>query len=285
MRGTYRLRVAVEDLRIRWLGLKARSTVSRFPTVKVKSAHGLSAPLIVTLTSYPPRYPNLGKTLKSLLDQTVRADRTILWIDDQDIASLPEEVLALRSYGLEILPAANLRSYNKLIPALEKWPDANFVTADDDIYYPPSWLKNLTDVAQNYPNDVIAARMHLASIDTNGSFKKYCEWQLASDFKLAPTSDTRVFPTGVGGVLYPPGAFDATVFDKNLLTKLAPHADDIWFFWMARKAGTQQRRSDRWFDIVTWPGSQNIGLYSDNLLGDGNDRQMRAMTEHFGSVP
>ncbi|NQX93392.1 MAG: hypothetical protein HRT64_00430 [Erythrobacter sp.] len=108
---------------------------------------------------------------------------------------------------------------------------------------------------------------------------------MASHLQTAPDSQSRLFPTGVGGVLYPPGAFDKQVTDENLFMKLAPRGDDIWFFWMARLAGTQQRRTEEWFDLLEWPSSQEVALAADNLHGDGNDRQIRAMEEHFGPVP
>ncbi|MFD2440114.1 hypothetical protein ACFSS8_08530 [Paracoccus kondratievae] len=44
--------------------------------------HGLRAPLIVSLTSYPARFASLHLVLRSVLQQTVRADRVILWLDE-----------------------------------------------------------------------------------------------------------------------------------------------------------------------------------------------------------
>lgn len=283
--GSYRLRMFQGAVRKQVRKWRALASVRQFPRLSSRQPHGLDAPLIVTLTSYPPRFAYLANTIRSLLDQTVAADQTVLWIAHQDMALLPGDVRALEAHGLIIRGCDDLQSYKKLIPALEEDPDRYFVTADDDVYYPENWLRALVDGARNHQAEVIAGRVHLAAIDALGRFVPYKEWELASDRLVAGTSDTRLFPTGVGGVLYPPGAFSPEVTDRSLFLELAPRGDDIWFFWMARLAGTNQRRAGVWFDITEWPRTQKVALYSENLLGKGNDRQLEAMFAHFGPVP
>ncbi len=80
--------------------------------------HGLPGELIVSLTSYPPRFRTLDLTLRCLLTQTVRPDRVILWIAEADMAKLPPAVVALVEYGLDIRACKDTRSYKKIIPAL-----------------------------------------------------------------------------------------------------------------------------------------------------------------------
>jgi hypothetical protein len=41
-------------------------------------------------------------------------------------------------------------------------------------------------------------------------------------------------PTGVHGVLYPPGCFDPQAFDLELLQELSLANDDLWFAVMRR---------------------------------------------------
>lgn len=285
MRGTYRLRLLSQAVRKRWLKFQADRAVRRFPTIAKSKGHALSGSLIVTLTSYPPRFPHLAKTLRSLLDQSISADRTILWLAAKDINALPDDVLSLKTHGLEIRSTRDIKSYKKLIPALELWPNAHFVTADDDVYYPPDWLENLANAAADHPGEVIAGRAHLAHLNERGMLRPYSCWQLASDLEVVTDPIARFFPTGVGGVLYPPGAFNSQVTNSDLFTRLAPRGDDIWFFWMSRMAGTKQRRIRQWFDVIEWPSTQDVALAVDNLHGDGNDRQIQAMEKHFGPVP
>jgi len=286
MRGTYRIKRFLHRRKMRRLLSEAERQVARFPTITQRKAHGLGHPLIVSLTSYPPRYDFLTKTIRSLLDQTVKADHTILWIDQSDEAApLPQSVLDLRERGLEIRSCPDWRSYSKLIPALAEHPEATIVTTDDDVFYRPDWLETLVETSKRHPKEVVGTRLHLAPLKVDGRFENYSDWTLASHLQSAPDAGSRLFPTGVGGVLYPPGAFDPQVMDDALFMRLAPRGDDIWFFWMARMAGTTQRRTAQWFDLVEWPSSQDVALAVDNLHGEGNDRQIRAMEEHFGPVP
>lgn len=285
MRGTYRLRLLYRKLRQRWLEWQAERAVARFPKIESPQPHGLASPLIVTLTSFPPRFPVLGKTLKSLLDQETRPDRVVLWLAHDDLAQLPQDVLALEAHGLEIRSCSDTRSYKKLIPALAEWPEAHFVTADDDVYYPPDWLTGLVETARAHPRDVVATRAHMATVDPEGALTSYSEWELATSAQLARRAEDRLFPTGVGGILYPPGSLHPDVSDEAQFRALCPNGDDIWFFWMARKAGTRHRRTQAWFDVVEWPTDHRISLSDDNFLGDGNDRQIKATEAALGVLP
>lgn len=99
--------------------------------------HGLPVPLVVSLTSYRPRFGTLALTLRSLLLQTVRPDAILLWIGHGDADAVPEEVRALCAHGVRIRTCEDLRCYTKLIPALREDPERCIVTVDDDTYYRP----------------------------------------------------------------------------------------------------------------------------------------------------
>ena len=81
---------------------RALREIALYPRYARPRPHGLPAELIVSLTSYPKRYGTLDRTLKSLLDQTVRPDRLILWVADDHRAALPKSVTELRSETFEI---------------------------------------------------------------------------------------------------------------------------------------------------------------------------------------
>lgn len=285
MRGTYRLKLLYRRFRAKYLLAKAKRSVQRFPTVKQARRHGLPSPLVVTLTSYPPRFGDLGKTLRSLLDQQVAADRVEVWIAHDDAKRLPPDIRALENHGLVIRHCRDIRSYKKLIPALEEDSGNFYVTADDDVHYPPDWLRNLVAASKRNPKTVIGSRTHMAHRRPDGSLAPYAEWQMATDRTVSVGTDQMLFPTGVGGILYPPDCFHKEVLDEGAFMELCPRGDDIWFFWMARSAGTAHRRTAGWFDIVEWPNTQDVALYNKNLLADGNDRQIRAMEARFGPVP
>jgi hypothetical protein len=279
-----RIRGKADQVRGRWATWRALRSVEAFPTVRTRRPHGLGACLIVTLTSYPPRYPSLALTLRSLLDQTVPADRVILWVDAENMPPLPENVLALRDAGLEIREAEGLRSYNKLVPALRAFPDAVLVTADDDVYYPPDWLAQLTALAAAEPGAVLAHRCHMAVADEDGRLRPYKDWELLTAETRSRSPRELLFPTGVGGILYPPGSLAPEVLDTALFTELCPSADDVWFFWMARRAGAVHRRVASSWRILSWPRSQEVALFHSNKHGNGNDQAIRRIEGTLGPV-
>ena len=55
--------------------------------------HSLDKELIVSLTSYPKRFDILPITIQSLLNQTVKPDRIILWLYEKDYFRLPASAL------------------------------------------------------------------------------------------------------------------------------------------------------------------------------------------------
>lgn len=283
MRGAWRMHNFFNEQKQKQRLRRAMKAIARFPNVDSSRLHGLDAPLVVTLTSYPPRFATLGMTLRSILDQTVRPDRTILWLTKNDLFYLPDEIHGLTAHGLEIRTCADLRSYKKLIPALEMFPDAWFVTADDDVYYPPGWLEDLVGQAER--STVVATRVHMAELDASGRFKPYSDWVMNTHHLRTDSPSARLFPTGVGGVLYPPNAFSKEVMDKDAFMRLCPYGDDIWFFWMARLAGCGHTRTRSGFDILAWPHSQDVGLFQENQINSRNDPQIRNMEQVFGPIP
>jgi hypothetical protein len=250
------------------------------PVRNAGAAHGLSSPLIVSLTSYPARFGFLPLTLKTLLSQSIRPDRVVLWIAEADAERLTPEILSLRRHGLEIRFCEELRSYNKLIHSLEHFPDSYIVTADDDLHYPRDWLKRLVDAAGN-PREVICLRAHRIRLGEDGLPRPYLEW----DWRIAEEASDLVFPTSGGGALYPPSLFrDRTILDRRFM-EICPTADDIWFYWMMRMNGGVGRKVGPSRRYVSWPVDPGGTLAQENVGNGGNDRQIARMIEAFGFPP
>lgn len=232
--------------------------------------------MIVSLTSHAKRFPTLPLTLKSLLTQSIRPDRLILWLAEADATVLPESVASLRREGLEIRCCEDLRSYKKIIPSLVSFPDADIVTADDDVYYWSDWLKELILAAERFPGDVVAHRLH-RMLDSDQAIRPYREWPKKIRDQ---TKDRYNFATGIGGIFYPAGCFHPDVLKQSDFMRLCPDADDVWLYWMVRLNGRFELHSGTRREPVTWPGSQAAGLWRRNKKG--NDAQIHAMTETYG---
>ncbi|MBZ9848999.1 acyltransferase family protein [Mesorhizobium sp. CA14] len=248
----------------------------RWPLRGQGRPHGLPDDLIVSLTSYPKRFATLHLTLRCLLSQTVVPDRVILWVTAEDATQLPASVTNLNAQGLEIRFCTDIRSYKKIVPALLAFPKAYIVTADDDVYYSSRWLEQLVQLAGE--KTVVFHRAHQVTFDDAGRMQPYDQWL----FDVSETTGM-LFPTGVGGVLYGPKSLSAETVDEELFIKLSPQGDDIWLFWMGRRAGSKYvKTSTRWTELP-WKGSQASGLYLTNVGAGRNDIQIKKMISHFGA--
>lgn len=253
-----------------YVGLRRKSRPRR--------RHGLAAPLVVSVTSYARRFPTLPLTLKCLLSQSVAADRVVLWVGEEDAKCLTSDIVALQSDGLTIRVCEDLGPYTKIIPALVAYPGHYIATADDDVYYGATWLEQLVSHERG-SREVLCHRAHRIRLGADGLPLPYRSWEMETRY-ARPSA--LIFPTGNGGVLYPPGTLDPEVVNTQLFRSICPDADDIWLYWMMRRSGAVARRigSSRFYP--TWKGTQAVALWQRNVAGGGNDRCIKAMTARFG---
>jgi hypothetical protein len=242
----------------------------------VPHQHILPGQLVVSLTSHPPRFPMLGQALRSILDQDMRPDVTVLWLSRAEFAALPADIL--RMDGLTIRQCEDIRSYKKLIPALEEYPRAWILTADDDLIYPRTWVRSFVEASrQTDDGDEILLRRgrHIAAWPSS-----YNTWLLAMEaIPMGKAHD--IFPTSCHGMLVPPGEMGISeVLNREKFKALAPMNDDIWWYWMGLMAGSRFRviPGDPIRDLPTG----RDGLWSQHNRDGGNDRQIAAMIEAYG---
>ena len=181
--------------------------------------------IIISITSYPLRINTVHITINSLITQTIKADKIILWLAKEQFPNLeqelPQPLINLKKYNFSIEWYHDIRSYKKLIPALKKYPDAIIVTADDDNIYQSTWLEKLIASYKQHPNDIHAHRVtkffYHNGFDAIGGGSFYANASYLN--KLV----------GVGGVLYPPHCFSQNILNESLMMQLAPTNDDQWF--------------------------------------------------------
>jgi hypothetical protein len=244
------------------------------------ASHTLPAPLYISLTSYPPRFSQLNRTLLGLMNQSVRPDGIFLWISHADKSRLPTETVKLcASSCVQLRFCEDLKSYKKIIPMLREFPDAFIVTADDDHYYDRNWLARFVEAFCGDLSVVLCQRAHRIVLGANGLPEAYLSWRWAIWY---PLLSPLVFPTGVEGVMYPPGVFHRDVLRDDLFRQDCPNADDLWLYWMVRLNGGMAKKIG-WFPRgFDWPGTQQCALYRQNLLSSGNDRQIKNLIERYG---
>lgn len=194
--------------------------------------------IIVSLTSFPAAIPYAYKAIQSILNGSVLPDKIILYLTFAQFKEngIPKELIELskknnifeiRNYDKDI------RSYRKLIPALNDFPDAVIVTIDDDVAYHKSMLSDLLQLHAQYPNAILAHRAKL--IKPGKPYRKWRKYRWYHFLSQRIHSNFKNIQTGVGGVLYPPHTLKKEMLDLALFTQIAPTTDDIWF-WAAAVA-------------------------------------------------
>lgn len=259
------------------------SILPKKPLPKIEDA--THPELVVTLTSYGRR---VGTTvihvLKSLLLQSYRPDRIILWLDNVNfsVENIPLKLARFCcKYRIEIRFCEDLRSYKKLIPALDLCPNDILVTVDDDLVYKRDFLKGLYEAHLETPAYILCTLAHCPKFEGR-RFLPYKEWgQNVTEMGNKP-----IFPLGGAGTLYPPNSLYRDVAKKDLFLTLAPQADDIWFWAMAIMAGTRHRLigfgySFYQIDLLYQKMHENSSLMASNLHRDFNDVQIKNIMRHY----
>lgn len=217
----------------------------------------------VSMTSYGKRIASVWKTIETIGLGTVKPRRVILWLDDgAAVADPPASLRRLQARGLEIRRCRDYGPHKKYFPyvnaVLPNEPERTLVTADDDVYYPPSWLAEL--LAAHRPHEVTAFRARIRSDAPYGS------WPLC---RTSEPSE-HVFATGVSGVAYPPELLHTLKAHGDAFTKVCPRADDYWLHYAAVATGIPIRQvrdvAAYWWEVVL---ASNRGLWDGE--GCAND--------------
>lgn len=246
--------------------------------------------VIISLTSFPQRIYEIHYTLYSLLTQTVKPQKVILWLAKEQFPNLekdiPEKVLKLKENGLSIEWCEDLRSYKKLIPTLQKYPNKTIVTADDDIFYERNWLEILMNSHNQNPDEIIAHRAHRIKLNKNG-IAPYKKWRKRINGTKASYLN---FLTGAGGVLYPANCFHKDICNVGMFKELAPQADDVWFWAMAVLNRTKTFVPKEHIKELTYINPERergltneITLFTLNKKG-GNDLQIEKIINHYPQI-
>lgn len=235
--------------------------------------------LIVSLTSFGQRIESVDVTLNSLLQQSLQPSEIILWLAWGEI--IPESLKFYESLGVSIQRCEDLKSYKKLVPCLNSYPDDVIVTADDDTIYPRKWLSDLVRAYLKDPNKIHCHRAHFMTFDESGLIKPYKEWLWRANGIRGAYNE--LFPTGVGGVLYPPNSLHADATNVRLFRELSPKADDIWFRVMALLNGTIPSKirshTPEFPETVNNQKDSKLGPY--NVGAGGNDEQFKACLNYY----
>lgn len=181
--------------------------------------------IIASLTSYGKRLDYVHLALETILKQTVKPDKIVLWLAHGE--RVPKWV---KEMPVEIRFCHDVKSYNKIIHSLREFPEDIIITFDDDLLYPKNLIEVLMESYRQHPNDISAVRCHRILMN-DGRPQSYLVWRkmiVDNMFK-----EYNFFTSG-HGTLFPPHVFNDEVFNEEAFMSLAPRADDVWLNAMAR---------------------------------------------------
>ncbi len=247
--------------------------------------------IIVSLTSFPARINDVKYTIFSLMQQTIKPNKIILWLGEDKFKlrekDLPKDLLKLRENGLLIKFVKDIGSYTKLIPTLQQYPGSLIITVDDDIFYPKTLVEDLYTEYSNNPDCIVAHRVHRVRI-CDKKIAPYSDWDFA--VKTVPSNPSYLnFLTGVGGVMYDSTLLYKDVLREDIFMRYCPKADDIWFYVMAVLQGTKIKMVPKGAYKLLYvnPDKEISGentLLSHNVREGGNDVQFNSLCELYPEV-
>lgn len=274
---------------------------------------------IVSLSSIPPRFPGLPRTLQSLVNQTVPPEQVILYLSshytrfpdwDGTLPDVPEGV-DIRVVEDDFGPAT------KLLPALRDFAgeDLDILFCDDDQIYQPYLAEALLQGRLDHPEACIGASGMLDYLPPDGKaqrsyaqtprlipFPKYRNlWfltRLLATLTLQALTRRpwpeplrkRVLRAGWAdgfegwmGVLVRPEFFPDEVFD---IPDFARPVDDVWLSGHATRLGHPPWIVGGLFQPTLMPIStddhdNHTALYQSEFGGVHRDQSNRDTVRHF----
>lgn len=242
--------------------------------------------VIVSMTTFPARIEYVHLAIKSLLNQTVKPGKIILWLAKEQFrdVEIPSQLRELCSYGLEIrFCEEDLLAHKKYYYTMWEFPDKLIVTYDDDIIYPEDSLEKLLKMHRQHPNAIICNRGREIAIE-NGSVAPYRYWKVSGRVP-AGVPTYRVMASTGAGTLYPPHCMPEETFDIEKIRALALTADDLWMKVMSIKGQIPVVKSQtRGKGLCVSKGKQDVTLAHQNVDQSLNDRVMQALLKQYPEI-
>ncbi|MDE6292860.1 MAG: glycosyltransferase [Bacilli bacterium] len=237
--------------------------------------------VIVSLTSFPGRINIVWKTIVTLLNQTYKPNKIILWLSENQFESkesLPKKLRILEDYGLEIrMVPEDFKSHKKYLYAFQEFPDDYVLLVDDDILYPSDTIEAL--MKNISPNKVHCSYGSIIKYDENGKPANYENWQSVLHIYSGPDF---FFGSG-GGTLLMPSNLYSEVVDIEKAMELCPYADDIWLNTMCRlsEVKIEKVRTGLIFPSIN---NDKETLYRKNIGENQNNAQLKKIISKYPTL-
>lgn len=257
---------------------------NKLPGNKIRhTIEGRKRKLIVSLTSFPARINKVWLPIESILRQTIKPDAIFLCLYKGEFngkESLPVSLLRQKKRGLQIIFCTeNLIPHMKYFYTMSEFPDADIITIDDDVFYPPDLIEKHERWNLMYPGSIICPVTRKMRIH-NSSLRPYSEWDYV---RINTKPSMQNLTMGVGSAFYPAGSVNQEVFNSEILKELSLWADDLWLKIMSFKNNTgvvsMAGEYSRFFIPVIHKKTSQL---MDSNIGEGrNDKIFSDLLRHY----
>ena len=237
------------------------------------------ADYVVSLTTYPARVGNVWRVIEMAANQRGIQDKYAICLylikSEFEGIDLPAKIKELQARGLTVkFNEENLKCHNKYFYAFKDYPEKTIITIDDDLQYNHHSISGLIKKNKEYPDCIIYNRGN--RILKN---EPYNNWPFVEKL-TCPQHD--VFPTGVGGVLYPPHCCNRFVTDMEVIKKTCLRADDLWLNFMSRLNHIKVVQTGLKSTYMVLPDTSQqtaLWLVNNDVVQVGNDVQINEITK------
>jgi hypothetical protein len=259
----------------------------------VKKAHNAQRQtgVVVSFTAIPARVKQLRFTVLSILNGSVIPKLVVLYVASDTrkaITRLDDSILdeLVSAKFLEIRVVKDVGPHTKLIYALQDFPNEAVVVCDDDIIYPFEWLDDLNKRYEEVRNEkvIVTRRAHRIVRDMTGKVLPYKEWEKETQLCSDNPVHQDIFPTGTGGVLYPPNSMPKISWSVADFQRVCAKNDDIWFWFCALTNGYSFTVTHAIYDYEESPEIPNYNtpnLYVMNVGNNANDALFESCLTFF----
>lgn len=243
--------------------------------------------LTISLTTFPARINKTYFAIKSLMLQSYKADRIVLWLAEEQFPEkrLPKEIERLVDRGLEICWCDDLRSHKKYFYALQQQKENELVvTYDDDIIYERDSIEKLITAHNEHPSCIVCNRAHELTFSKEGELLPYDNWKIHSETGVTKPA-MNLMPSTGNGCLYPYGCMPPITFDWEIIKQNALTADDVWMRYCSYSNGVPILKTRETIAILcnVW-GSQRERLTQLNDCNGENQRVIDRLNSVFPDI-
>lgn len=280
-----------ESIRVPWFGAVWYRFLTKLDNKSIRNEKLPQNPLnrearaekvIVSLASYPARIGCVHLAIKSLMLQTYKPDRIILWLAKEQFPDkvLPGELIELQDYGLEIkFCETDVIGHKKYFFAVQEQAENELVvTFDDDIIYSRKTLDRLIKRHQKYPDCVVCER---GQVLNSKQLMMPGRWKTISSIGVKkPTYSMN--PSPGGGCLFPYKAMHEDATNESKLREFALRADDVWNMFMCANNSTRIIKTRKYHKTFsTIDASQNEQLAAGNVGGSNYSLVMDKLIKEY----